>query len=71
MNINPNQKPSTEYLDAIAEKLGRLNKADHGNSEPSNKPTHLPHDPDAVDILQWQGQAAIDYMKKKNQGGEI
>jgi len=64
-------KPSQEYLNLIIDKLSRLNKADHGNNEPINKPTHLTHDPDAVDILQWQGQAAIDYMKKKNQKGEI
>ena len=55
-----------EYLEAIKDKLERLNKASHGSPEPLQA-TGRQNDPDSVDPLQWMGQAGLDYMNKKNQ----
>lgn len=57
---------NSEYLEAIKDKLERLNKASHGSPKPLQAMGRQ-NDPDSVDPLQWMGQAALDYMNKKNQ----
>jgi hypothetical protein len=57
---------NSEYLEAIKDKLERLNKASHGSPEPLQA-TGRQQDPDSVDPLQWMGQAALDYLNNKTQ----
>jgi hypothetical protein len=58
---------NSEYLEAIKDKLERLNKASHGSPEPLQAMGRQQNDPDSVDPLQWMGQAGLDYMNSKNQ----
>jgi len=58
---------NSEYLKAIADKLERLNKASHGTPEPAKAKGSFTKDPDSVDPMQWMGQAALDYLNRKNQ----
>ena len=57
---------NSEYLKAIADKLERLNVASHGSPQPIKAQGGFKKDPDSVDPLQWMGQAALDFMNKKN-----
>jgi hypothetical protein len=56
--MNLYQTNTREYLSLISEKLDRLNTSSTG------KQNHH-QDPSFMDPLEWQGRAAIEYMKSK------
>jgi hypothetical protein len=57
---------NSDYLKAISDKLERLNVASHGTPEPVKAKGDFKKDPDSIDPLQWMGQAALDFLNKKN-----
>ena len=63
--MNLYQRNPQEYINSIADKLDRLKKADgsHGQQAQSSRGYGF-NDPGYVDPMQWQGQAALEYMKK-------
>lgn len=57
---------NSDYLKAISDKLERLNVASHGTPEPVKAKGDFKKDLDSIDPLQWMGQAALDFLNKKN-----
>lgn len=63
--MNLYQRNPQEYLNSIADKLDRLNKADGRDpKQPKSGGGYGFNDPGYMDPMQWQGQAALEYMKK-------
>lgn len=65
---------NSEYIQSIISKLERLNMVDHGSKDPITKQTHnglLQGEEKPVDIMDWMGRAALDYLNKKKSNENI
>lgn len=64
---------NSEYINSIVSKLERLNLIDHGSKDPLTKQQHgiLLGEEKPIDIMDWMGKAAIDYLNKKNSNENI
>jgi hypothetical protein len=63
-----------EYIQSIISKLERLNIVDHGSKDPISKQIHsglVLGEDKPLDIMDWMGRAAIDYLNKKKSNENI
>lgn len=64
--MNQYQRDPQSYIQAIADKLDMLKKADP-NSRKTHQTQNPMQDPGYMDPLEWQGRAAMEFMSRSNQ----